>query len=682
MARSIEEKVEEYFKSEFDSLGIRHYGKTEEINSEITSALKQADSKSGGRGNNYPDIQLLLEDNHSRRIPVMIEAKGSKNKLEKLDKDGQLVQVTKFSYDSKPNAKNPHKKGDPNYSAITTYATNGALHYGKAVLDYSDYDEVIIMGINGTTLDKDGTVTDAEQKAYYLSKANNGVPKHIEELDQSLILLKQDNIEKLYSVLDNLGLTADERQNIKAKTEDELESKVKNIHQKIYDDKSISLRTNDKLFLFIGLIMAGLNTKGVKRLEVADLSSNDNSDLNDGQIILTHIELFLKARKAATDKISLIKSLLNPIFNNKSMWKPNNGESSIKRLYRQINTEIIPLLESNLHLDFTGKILNSLSDWVRIDNDAANDVVLTPSYITHFMAHLAHTNKDSFVWDLAMGSGGFLVSAMDIMIKDAVNTIQDTTELDAKIRNIKKNQLLGVEILPNIYILAVLNMILMGDGSTHMYKDDSHTIYKELDFPANVFLLNPPYSAPGKGFNFVQEALSQMTKGYAAIIIQENAGSGNGLPYTKNILKRNTLIAAIHMPSDLFGGKASVQTAIYVFKVARPHEKDDLVTFIDFSEDGYTRMNRKKSSQKVNLRDTDHAKERYEEVVAIVNGKKPKTNYYTEQNQKVIKDTITLDGNDWTYNQHLKIDTTPTEEDFKKTVAEYLSWKVSQIIGG
>ncbi|MCT7722883.1 MAG: restriction endonuclease subunit M, partial [Lactobacillus crispatus] len=175
---------------------------------------------------------------------------------------------------------------------------------------------------------------------------------------------------------------------------------------------------------------------------------------------------------------------------------------------------------------------------------------------------------------------------------------------------------------------------------------------------------------------------SQMTKGYAAIIIQENAGSGNGLPYTKNILKNNTLVASIHMPTDLFGGKASVQTAIYVFKVARPHEEDDLVTFLDFSEDGYTRMNRKKSGQKVNLRDTDHAKERYEEVVAIVSDKKPKTNYYTERNHKVIKDTITLEGNDWTYNQHLKIDTTPAEEDFKRTVADYLSWKVSQVIGG
>ena len=108
-----------------------------------------------------------------------------------------------------------------------------------------------------------------------------------------------------------------------------------------------------------------------------------------------------------------------------------------------------------------------------------------------------------------------------------------------------------MEILPNIYILAVLNMILMGDGSTHMYETDSHNVYKTFDFPATVFLLNPPYSANGKGFVFVQEALSQMTEGYAAILIQENAGSGNGLPYTKNILKNNRLIASIHMPNDI-----------------------------------------------------------------------------------------------------------------------------------
>lgn len=76
-------------------------------------------------------------------------------------------------------------------------------------------------------------------------------------------------------------------------------------------------------------------------------------------------------------------------------------------------------MESNLHLDFTGKILNSLGDWVHIENDRENDVVLTPRYVTTLMAKLARTNMDSFVWDRAMGSAGFLVSAMDIMIKDA-----------------------------------------------------------------------------------------------------------------------------------------------------------------------------------------------------------------------------------------------------------------------
>lgn len=685
MAKSIEEKVEEHYKAIFDNYGIRHFGKTESINDSISNALSEAKSKSGGKGNNYPDIQLLLDDGHSRRIPVMIEAKGGKNKLEKLDKNGQIVQVTQWSSDSNPNAKNPHKKGDNNYSAITTYATNGALHYGKAVLKYSNYDEVLIIGVNGTTLSKDGKVIDPECKAYYVSKNNNFVPKHVKELDNSLVLLKQTNLEKLCEIFDNLNLTEAELDTIKATTENELEAKIKAIHQRLYDDKSLktTLSTNDKLYVFTGLIMAGLATDGVKRLEISDLSSNNSEQWNDGSIVLEHIKVFLNARHATTDKIDLINSLLGNVFRNKTMWEPSNGESLIKSLFTQISQDIIPLLESNLHLDFTGKILNSLSDWVSIENDKANDVVLTPSYITHFMVKLTRTNKDSFVWDLAMGSGGFLVSAMDLMIKDAREKIQDKDDLDKKIRNIKENQLLGVEILGNIYILAVLNMILMGDGSTHMYNDDSHKQYQHLSktFPANVFLLNPPYSAEGKGFIFVQEALSQMSDGYAAILIQENAGSGNGLPYTKNILKHNTLLASIHMSSKLFGNKASVQAAIYVFKVNKPHDEKKAVTFIDFSEDGYTRQNKKKSSQEVNLRDTDHAKERYQEVTDLVLGNIPDTHYYTEENGKVIKDKISLNGDDWTFSQHRVIDTIPNQKDIQKSVAEYLSWKISQTLG-
>jgi hypothetical protein len=129
------------------------------------------------------------------------------------------------------------------------------------------------------------------------------------------------------------------------------------------------------------------------------------------------------------------------------------------------------------------------------------------------------------------------------------------------------------------------------------------------------------------------------------------------------------------MPIDIFIGKSSVQTNIYVFKVNEKHHKDEVVKFIDFSNDGYTRKNRKKSSN--NLKDTDQAKERYEEVVNLVRFGKSKLNIFTEQDY--------YEGNidptncaDW--NQSAPIDTKPTIQDFKKTVSEYLTWEVSDIL--
>ena len=684
---SIEEKVEEQYKSLLDNLGIRHFGKTESINPNITNALKNADSKSGGSGNNYPDIQLFIENATRRGIPVMIEAKGSKGKLEKLAKDGSIVGVTYYDSDGKPNKDGvpTHFKGEPNYSAIKNYAVNGAVHYGNAILDEGTYSEVIVIGINGITLNSDGSVADAECKAYYLSTKNSRIPKVIDKITTTdWSLLKAENIDKLFDMLDKLNLTDKELEALTRKTEETLEEKIKSIHQSLYDDVQLktALSTNEKLYLFCGLIMAGLTTTGVRPLEPSDLRGNDNDRNNDGTTLLQHIESFLYAKSCSNEKVEMIKGLLEGVFKKTVLWKPKNGISLLHTLFEQVKKDIIPCLESNLHLDFTGKILNSLNDWVSIENDSANDVVLTPRYVTTLMAKMARTNKDSFVWDKAMGSAGFLVSAMDIMVKDATDKIVDKQELADKIKHIKEQQLLGVEILGNIYILAVLNMILMGDGSSNVLNGDSHDFTLPNTFPANVFLLNPPYSASGKGFNFVEEALSQMTDGYACILIQDSAGNGQGLPYTKRILTNNTLEASIKMPAGLFGSKASVSVYIFVFTVNRPHEDDDEVLFIDFSEDGYSRQNRKKSTQEVNLRDTDNAVARYDEILALVLGKRPKTSYYTEANGKVIRDTISLNGDDWLFTQHQKIDTTPTEEDFKRTVSNYLSWKVSNLMKG
>lgn len=111
--------------------------------------------------------------------------------------------------------------------------------------------------------------------------------------------------------------------------------------------------------------------------------------------------------------------------------------------------------------------------WLGFSQDKLNDVVLTPSYVANLLVKLSRVNKDSYVWDFATGSAGLLVSAMNEMLIDAKNTITSPDELLQKELKIKAEQLLGIEILPSVYMLAILNMILMGDGSSNILNKDS-----------------------------------------------------------------------------------------------------------------------------------------------------------------------------------------------------------------
>ena len=223
----------------------------------------------------------------------------------------------------------------------------------------------------------------------------------------------------------------------------------------------------------------------------------------------------------------------------------------------------------------------------------------------------------------------------------------------------------------------------MGDGSSNILNIDSLKDFdgkygfgkRDSKFPADAFILNPPYSALGNGMNFVEKALGMMNRGYAAIIIQSSSGSGKAKDYNKKILAKHTLLASIKMAVDIFIGKSSVNTNIYVFKVNEKHHKDDIVKFIDFSNDGYTRSNRKKAS--TNLKDTNQAKERYEELVNLVRFGKSKLNIFSDK--EYYEGTIDPNnGADW--NQIAPIDIKPTLEDLKKSVSDYLTWEVNSIL--
>lgn len=681
MAKSIEEKVEDQAKEQLKTLKVHYFTKTESINSEIDAALNAAPSKSGGKGPNYPDIKVLLTMPDMSMLPVMIEAKGKMADFIKLDGGGDIVLVTTYDKDTAT-----HKAGDQNYSAVNRYAVNGAVHYVRAVLENSSYKAGIAVGIAGE-YGADGKTIVTKIGVYYIAKKNQYIPKEISGCSD-LSFLEKAELSNLADKISKLDLTIEDIERLTKKTEAELDAKLRQINQVMQD--TLQINVNYRVNLITGMIMAALGVPDkIAPLTLSDLKGEKGRKTHDGCVIINKISSFLDEKKLPEEKKTMLTDLLGQVFIHEKLWVPVNGESKLKSIFREIERDIMPIFRSSYHLDFSGKLFNVLNEWVTVPDGDKNDVVLTPRYVTDLMARLAEVDMNSYVWDYATGSAGFLVSAMKLMLQDARNRIANKEELCEKELHIKTKQLLGIEKLSDIYMLAVLNMILMGDGSSNILHENSLTEYtglyeqgdnKDEPFPATVFLLNPPYSAAGKGFVFVKAALDRMTKGRAAILVQENAGSGNGLPYTKELLERHTLIASIHM-SDIFCGKASVQTAIYVFDVGKKHKSKQIVKFIDFSNDGYTRQNRKKSSQDVNLRDTGDAKGRYQEVLDLVQYGSAYCKYFRE-GEDFIEDTISMEGDDWTFAQHKKMDLIPTEADFKKTVADYLAWRMGQIIKG
>lgn len=662
--QSVEPNIAELANGWLKSYKLDYKLEQESLNPEIDKALEDYFTKNGGSGRNRPDTKLLLQDKKLNYYPILIEYKGYKGRLEKLDANGHVENKT--------------QKNEPLFKNINLYAVNGAVHYANALLHFTGYTDIIAIGMTGYR-DDVGRLQH-EIGVYYVSKSNFGVGQKVGEYTD-LSFLAHDNFDAFIEKVRSLSMTQEEIDKIKEQREREISISLTKLNNDIYQNEK-GLGENDRVYLVAASIIATLGVPGkVTSLEKSDLVSSSEQGNTDGDIIFRKIKAFLNEKNLPEKKRQFIERILENTLTTDNINKAENGESQLKRVFTKIIDDLGIYYKIGLTTDFTGKLFNEMYSWLGFSQDKLNDVVLTPAYVARLLVRLARVNKDSYVWDFATGSAGLLVAAMNEMLIDAKNNIHSPAELAIKELKIKSEQMLGIEVLPSVYMLAVLNMILMGDGSSNIINEDS---LKDFDgtyggnndskFPADAFVLNPPYSASGNGMVFVEKALSMMERGYAAIIIQGSAGTGKATDYNKRILKRNTLLASIKMPEDLFVGKSSVQTYIYVFRVNEAHKKDDIVKFIDFSNDGYTRTNRKKAS--CNLRDTDHAKERYEEVANLVRFGKSKLHYLTEK--EYYEGTIVPEsGKDW--NQTAPIDTNPTLQDFKKTVNDYLTWEVSKL---
>lgn len=688
MQWSKEVQVDEWVREKLKSMGLK-LGKDfleKDASAYLKDALKGASKTKKQTGTGIPDFVIEKYKVDDEVIPVIFECKLGIGKLEKYAKDNE--KALDFSND-----------------AISKYALNGALHYARVALQNESqkqdhYKEIIAIGIAGDNSQnvrvKIACVFADSSLAYkeikhtnldFLENAKSFTHFYKEECklteeDKHLILIRGKwhlsyHSAQLNKLMHNHNITAPQR--------------VLYIAGMILSMQSVM--SNEYRIL----------TKG---LSPADLQGSQEEGLRDGELVFERIEEFLKVKVPDSAKRKLMLDSFNEIrkdtdrdkipknFTYKEGEKKNPNHKIIAHILKEpssINKQIFAYIYAHIykeidglngHLDIMGECYSEFLKYALGDGKELG-IVLTPPYVTKMMTQILDITSTDRVMDLATGSAGFLISSMEQMIEDVYkNTAKHSTQANKAILELKTKQLLGIEYNAEMFALATSNMILRGDGSSKIYKANTFETEDSLyvSFAPTRILLNPPFTWDYNGLPFIEFGLDRMQKhGLGAIIIQDSAGNGQATPITQSILTKHTLKASIKMPIDLFQPMAGVQTSIYIFEAKIPHDFEKPVKFIDFRNDGYKRTKR-------SLQEVDKPAQRYKDILKIykqgLNAKLDNSVYEKpiNLNEVYVEDFITDSGADWNFDQHKKIDTTPTLADFKKCVSEYLAWEVSNVL--
>lgn len=661
----LEDNVNDWVKSEFARIKQTKYTVESAMSDYLKNAiqqgvkLKRLELEEAGekeKGKSWkPDFELETFDK-----PVLIE-----------DKLG----LKKLSASSGEKVKRDIK-------SVKNFAVNGAIHYAQCAIISKKYNEVIAIGIAGDN------ANNVNIKVYYVYGSTDETYKLVNNYATLDFLESKKTFAEFYK---SATLTEDEKHKILIDSQAKLHEYSKKLNKLMHNH---AITAPQRVLYVSGMLLAMQDIADIKNgLAPNDLKGINLDNQRDGDTIVTQIENYLKLKKIPQDKINLMMASFKEINKDTDRDKKIKLDAIVGKLLpdlASVNKQIFTYIYENIflsidsmsgHLDIMGEMYSEFLKYALGDGKEIG-IVLTPPYVTKMMTQILEVDENSKVMDLATGSAGFLISSMEQMIDYTEKKYgKRTTKAVGKIGQIKKDQLLGVELNAEMFTLASTNMILRGDGSSNIRKGSSFNepldLYKS--FNANKLLLNPPFSFEENGMPFIRFGLENMQiGGKAAIIIQDSAGSGKGVRSCKSILSQNQLLASIKMPVDLFQPMAGVQTSIYVVEhTGKKHDYTKQVKFIDFRNDGYKRTKR-------GIYEIDNPVQRYNDIIEIYKNGVTATvspNLW-DLKQQVVMNVITEKGNDWNYNQHQKIDTKPTLEDFKKTVSDYLTWEVSNVLKG
>lgn len=594
---------------------------------EVDNALKTASkSKTGNVG--MPEFVGVVKD-----FLIVIEDKKDVNLHIKRNSDNLICQEI---------------------DSIKNYAVNGALHYGIHLSRHTSYKKIIAIAVSG------------DEKRHHISPIFINERGDYKELDnlETFISFNTQNIDDYYikEVL--------KEQTPQEKTTAEILKDAKELHEDLRNYGSI--QDKDKPLLVSGILLA-LREMEYKNFSIDDLIGDDIT--TDGDKIYKAIENHLKRVKVSPEvkkdkllnQFSVIKDtkIINEI--NQTLKKTplkHYTEFLYKHIYQNIKY-------TQSAEDYLGRFYGEFMSYSGGDGQTLG-IVLTPKHITEIFCELVDLSADDCILDPCCGTAGFLIAGMHYMLQKANNKKEQD--------NIRKNQLHGIELQPYMFTIATTNMILRGDGKSNLDQEDflkQNPAQLQLK-GCNIGMMNPPYSQGSKQnpnlyeIAFTEHLLNSVTAdGKVVVIVPQSSMTGKTKEEQAikvNILKHHTLEGVITLNKNTFYG-VGTNPCIAVFTTGVPHDTEKLVKFINFEDDGFEVQKHK------GLVETESAKDKKEHLLNVWRDE------ITAPTKFCVETTIEADD-EWLHSFYYFNDEIPTQADFEKTIADYLTFEVNMITHG
>lgn len=595
-------------------------------NLQINEALKTASKNMTGK-TGFPEFVAVIND-----FVLIIEDKKDIDKLEIKEDDELLLDK----------------------DSIREYAVNGALHYGKHILEKTVFNKAFVIGAAGD--EKHHKI-----KPYYIEE---NLIKELPEID-TFENFNENNINNYYRE-QVLGEESQEEKNL---------SFVLKFASKLHEDLRNygALAEQEKPLIVSGILLA-LREKEKGNFSLESLTGDQVK--TDGQKIFEAVESNLRGSNIPEEKRNMMLYQFEfmkdrPKLNNKA--NKLLGITPLKYFASKIDQDIYRLITENTPEDYLGRFYGEFVSYTGGDGQNLG-IVLTPRHITELMNELIDVSSDDIIFDPCCGTGGFLIAGMTKML--------NMTDSEKQREQIKKNQIHGIEEREDMFSIASTNMILRGDGKSNVICADflNYPIsnLKEKHFTKG--LMNPPYSLSKNKdtwhlseITFTQRLLDSMkTGGKVAVIVPVSTMVGKNShdrKIKKQILEKHTLEGVITLNTDTFYG-IGVDPCIAIFKTGEPHNPRKLTKFINFKDDGYVV---KKHS---GLIKTEKAKDRKKYLLDAWR------DYQRNLPTSFMVESTVKPDDEWLHSFYYFNDEIPKEDDFIKTINDYLTFEFSMIAQG